>query len=93
MNEFYFFQNLSFSDAAPVQYYSSSIEDIWAHWHKEIEILFLLAGELQVTVGDEKYNLKTGDIVLINSKRIYSIKGTNDLTYILQLVPDLIRRI
>ncbi len=93
MNEFYFFQDMSFSDAAPVQYVLSSIEDTWAHWHKEIEILFLLSGELQLTVDNTKYNLKTGDIILINSNQIHSIKGNNDLAYILQFVPEVISRV
>ncbi|MDD4201113.1 MAG: cupin domain-containing protein, partial [Eubacteriales bacterium] len=93
MNEFYFFQDMSFSDAAPVQYVLSSIEDTWAHWHKEIEILFLLSGELQLTVDNTKYNLKTGDIILINSNQIHSINGNNDLAYILQFVPEVISRV
>lgn len=93
MNEFYFFQDMSFSDAAPVQYVLSSIEDTWAHWHKEIEILFLLSGELQITVDNTKCNLKTGDIILINSNQVHSIKGNKDLTYILQFVPEVISRI
>lgn len=93
MNEFYIFQEINFSDEVPVRYCFASIEDTWAHWHKEIEILFLLSGELQITVDDAEYILKTGDIVLINSNQIHSIKGNNDLTYVLQFIPEVISKI
>jgi len=93
MNDFYVFQDLSFKDEVPVQYYLSSIEDTWAHWHKEIEIVFLLSGELLITIDDAKHYLKAGDIILINSNQIHSIKGNNDLTYVLQIIPEVISRI
>lgn len=93
MNEYYIFENINLSDEIPVRYCFASIEDTWAHWHKEIEILFLLSGELQITVDDVKYSLKTGDIIMINSNQIHSIKGNNDLTYVLQFIPDVITKI
>jgi|LSQX01.3.fsa_nt_gb xylan 1,4-beta-xylosidase len=93
MNDFYIFQDVSFEDEVPVKYYLSSIEDTWAHWHKEIEIIFLLSGELQITVDDTKHELKADDIILINSNQIHSIKGNNDLTYVLHIIPEVISRI
>lgn len=93
MNDFYVFEDVSFKDEVPVQYYLSSIEDTWAHWHKEIEIVFLLSGELLITIDDAKHYLKAGDIILINSNQIHSMKGNNDLTYVLHIIPEVISRI
>lgn len=76
-----------------MKYSFALIKDTWAHWHKEIEILFLLSGELQITVDNTEYSLKTGDIILINSNQIHSIKGNNNLTYVLQFIPEVISRI
>lgn len=93
MNEFYTFEDIKLPDAIPVRYFFVSIEETWAHWHKEIEILFLLKGELQIIVENAKYNLGAGDIILINSNQIHSIKGSNNLILVLQFVPEVISRV
>lgn len=93
MNEYYIFEDIKLADAIPVRYFFVSIEETWAHWHKEIEILFLLTGELQITIENAKYNLVTGDIILINSNQIHSIKGRNNLILVLQFVPEVISRV
>lgn len=92
-NEFYVFEDIDFTEKIPIKYFIAAIEDSWAHWHNEIEILFLLSGTLQITVEDAHHDLKSGDIILINSNQIHSIKGKNNLTFVLQFVPESIYRI
>jgi AraC-type DNA-binding domain-containing proteins len=93
MNEFYIFEDIEFTEKIPVKYFIAAIEESWAHWHNEIEILFILSGTLQITVEEAKYDLKAGDIILINSNQIHSITGKDDLTFVLQFVPELIYKI
>lgn len=93
MNEFYIFEDIEFTEKIPVKYFIAAIEESWAHWHNEIEILFILSGTLQITIEEAKYDLMSGDIILINSNQIHSIKGKDDLTFVLQFVPELIYRI
>lgn len=45
------------------------------HWHKEIEILYVLEGELSVTKYNVSTAIKSGDIFLINSGEIHSINA------------------
>lgn len=92
-DSFYIFEDIDFVEKIPVKYFIAAIDESWAHWHNEIEILFLLSGTLKITVKDAQYNLKAGDIILINSNQIHSIKGKDDLTFVLQFVPELIYKI
>lgn len=50
--------------------YSNSM--IRLHWHPEIELLYGISGELAVTVSDEKYILRQGDILFINPEELHS---------------------
>lgn len=93
MNEFYIFEDIEYIEKIPVKHFAAAIEESWAHWHNEIEILFVLSGTLQITVEEARYDLKTGDIILINSNRIHSIKSEDNLTFVLQFIPELIYQI
>lgn len=92
-HSFYIYEDIEFAEKTPVKYFIAAIDESWAHWHNEIEILFLLSGTLKITVKDAQYDLKAGDIILINSNQIHSIKGKDDLTFVLQFVPELIYNI
>lgn len=43
------------------------------HYHNVIEIIYILEGEFVVTVSDNKYTLKPGEMVLINTKEVHSV--------------------
>lgn len=45
------------------------------HWHKEIELVFILGGELTLTVKERQHLLKEDDVFLINAKEIHQISG------------------
>ncbi|MBQ2923348.1 MAG: AraC family transcriptional regulator [Tyzzerella sp.] len=58
----------------PFAYYKEKYENhmIRLHWHPEIELLYGISGELTVTVSEEKYILKAGDIFFINPEELHS---------------------
>lgn len=58
----------------PFAYYKEQYSNhmIRLHWHSEIELLYGVSGELAVTVAEEKYILKTGDILFINPEELHS---------------------
>ena len=43
------------------------------HWHKELELIYIIDGKITVTKNYEKYELKPGDIFLVNSCEIHEI--------------------
>lgn len=44
-----------------------------SHWHKEIELIYVLDGEVDVTKNNIETKLKSGDIFIFNSGEIHSI--------------------
>lgn len=47
------------------------------HWHNAIEIIYMVKGELAVTVESASLNLHEGQCILINSSVIHSTKCTS----------------
>ena len=48
-----------------------------SHWHRAVEIIYMLEGELEVTVERTSRILLTGQCILINSNVIHSTKCTH----------------
>lgn len=61
----------------PFAYYKQELSNhmIKLHWHPEIELLYGMDGEVAVTVAEEKYILKSGDILFINPEELHSYKS------------------
>lgn len=58
----------------PLSYYKEKYSNhmIKLHWHSEIELLYGISGELAVSVSDEKYILREGDILFINPEELHT---------------------
>lgn len=58
----------------PLSYYKEKYSNhmIKLHWHSEIELLYGISGELAVSVSDEKYILREGDIFFINPEELHT---------------------
>lgn len=54
------------------------IQSFPAHWHKEMEIIYVVNGQGTVTVQTTKYNLCEGDIILIQPETLHSIEQLNN---------------
>lgn len=57
------------------------------HWHRAIEIIYMLEGSLEVTVESETTIIHGGDCVLINANIPHSTKCTTPNTAILLQIP------
>ena len=47
------------------------------HMHPELEILYVLSGNICFNIEDEQKQIQTGDIVFMNSMEIHSITDAN----------------
>lgn len=58
----------------PFAYYRQrySNQMVKLHWHPEIELIYGISGELAVTVAQEKYILREGEILFINPEELHS---------------------
>lgn len=57
------------------------------HWHYAIEIIYLLDGELDVTIESHTTHLTAGQCILINTDVMHSTKCTSSNTAILLQIP------
>ena len=49
------------------------------HFHQDIELLFVLEGSLDVTVGEQVTHMKHEDSLIVNSNKKHSLKGSEDI--------------
>ena len=58
------------------------------HFHKELELVYVLDGVLEVTIGDNAFSLSKGEICVITSELIhnlYSLK--NNRSFVIKIFP------
>ncbi|MDR3174633.1 MAG: helix-turn-helix domain-containing protein, partial [Treponema sp.] len=59
------------------------------HWHREIEILLVLKGQVTIAAEGKLYELAEDDLLLINSGEPHStIGGKDNVVAVLQISPD-----
>ena len=49
------------------------------HFHGDIEMLYVIQGEVDITVWEDTYHLKAEDMIVINASHHHCYKGTEDL--------------
>lgn len=73
----YEYQTIEYNDNLParIELFESQGSELRAdpHWHKEIEIIYVLDGGFDITKNDLKTKLKSGDIFILNSGEIHNI--------------------
>lgn len=80
---------------APLKLQIQSLNACSIHWHNEYEVLFVLRGSLSVTSEHGKYELSTGDLLMIDSQEVHSTDriGRDNLCLMLQFSPSVISEI
>lgn len=59
------------------------------HYHKELELLFVLSGEIKVVCEGKKYQMREEDICLINSGDMHAtIGGQDNIVIAIQIAPE-----
>lgn len=53
--------------------YSGNIDTLYSHWHESVEVLCFISGEATAHVGSAKLDVKSGDILVVNSNEIHSL--------------------
>lgn len=55
--------------------------ELVAHWHENIEMLFLTSGSCRMTCASNSFNPKKGDLVFINNSELHFYHNAADLKY------------
>ena len=56
-------------------------EKISYHWHKELEILFVLEGEATLRVNQDTFLIAAGDFVFIPTNALHMVTGVEDIPF------------
>jgi xylan 1,4-beta-xylosidase len=68
----YLHEFIDYQEDSPIRLFLHRRNHMPLHWHKEMEILLILQGSIEVIVNNEHYTLKENDIMVINSDEIHS---------------------
>ena len=58
--------------------YTGVLPKFTAHWHENIELLYILEGECDVISNAVKVHAAVGDIALMNSNMVHMVEATTD---------------
>lgn len=67
------------SERKLIQFFFMTNAEITTHYHQNPELFYILAGELDVKIDDQKFCLKKGDIILINANKRHLVAGNDEL--------------
>jgi len=69
------------------QYSEDTGSIVSKHWHRSLEIIYLLSGTLEVNINGLNYSLSENDLILINPLEIHSTVCTTGNTALLLQIP------
>ncbi len=61
-----------------MEFHFSAMPTEQTHIHQSIELIYVLEGEVLVTVGEEQFRAATEDVLIINSNKRHSYRGSED---------------
>ncbi|WP_258168982.1 cupin domain-containing protein [Paenibacillus sp. AR247] len=72
----------------PFTLFINSIDHIPFHWHKELELIYVLKGSVEIHVAQERLILREEDLLVINSMDVHKIDKTGEANVLLTLQVD-----
>lgn len=79
---------IEFSKHIPVKVFMHKLGAVKKHWHRSLELLMILDGDLHITIDDESYELHSEDILLINSNCIHELRSQGAVMIAVQIKPE-----
>lgn len=77
---------ININDPIKIERRISQYDDI-IHWHENIELLYFLDGRCSILNGDEEMEVNKGDLFVINSDYLHSVKcEINSAEYIFMII-------
>lgn len=88
----YFYQNNQLTITKPFEIIYCENLDFYAHWHPEVEFVYILEGCSLVGVNNNKRLLEKGDMVILGSGDIHYFQSSHHTSKILviQLKPEIV---
>ncbi|MCR4435305.1 MAG: helix-turn-helix domain-containing protein [Clostridiales bacterium] len=86
----YDYELIDYEDGLPLKAFFHSLSKYKLHWHKEMEIIYVLKGSIHVNLEKESFTLKENDTILINSYEVHSTDSVTEdnMLLVLQINTD-----
>lgn len=85
------YEIIEFPRNLDMKIFMHKIGDVNRHWHRSLELLFLLEGSVHAGIDGQIFDMSEGDVVLINSNSIHELHSDGAVLAALQIKPDLFR--
>ncbi len=83
-------EKIYYQEGLPVNCYVADIKDYPIHFHDDMEVVFVLEGNMILKNGYYSYTMKPGDVFILNDREIHSFYGTEEKNTVLLLQLDLL---
>ncbi len=78
-----------YKEELPVNVTVADIKNYPIHFHEDIEVVFVLDGNIYLKNGYYQYTLKKGDIYIINDNETHSFESTGEPNMVMMLQMDM----
>ncbi|MGB4658754.1 MAG: helix-turn-helix domain-containing protein, partial [Mobilitalea sp.] len=78
-------QIIGASSQAPIQVYIKTHNKSDRHWHRTVELDYILSGHMEIQVKEQTYYLEKDQLILINSYDIHSIRNDDCILAVLEI--------
>lgn len=81
----YLYEFIEHQDDMPFKLFVNSVNHIPFHWHKEIEIVYVLQGAVIMHLDQKQYTLNQDDVIVVNSMSVHKIERSHSDNILLTL--------
>jgi len=87
----YYYEFIEHQDDLPIRLFVNSVAHVPFHWHKEMEIIYVLQGAVTIHLDQRQYVLNQDDVIVVNSMAVHQIERTSqdNVLLTLQFNPEL----
>lgn len=76
---------VAYSPHVPIKLFIHKLGDVSRHWHRSLEMLLVLEGEIDITVDAQVWHLQSDDIILVNAGTMHSLHSSGAILIAVQI--------
>ena len=82
-------EKIIYKDELPINVITANIDEYPIHFHDDMEVVYVLEGNVILRNGYYTYTLKQGDIFIMNDREMHSFESTGEDNMVMMLQLDL----
>ena len=82
-------EKIMYRDELPINVITANIDEYPIHFHDDMEVVYVLDGSITLRNGYYTYNMKQGDIFILNDREMHSFESTGEDNMVMMLQMDL----